>query len=110
MYTHPITSRLDGSSTVYVNPVRLRKSSAWRCRSARFSSGVISRGQLLSSHPGVARMCSADEVHASSPPMTTSPSGVSTRTLVPGCVAGRRQQLDAEEPLGIAVVLDVGRT
>src|SRR5678815_4895872 len=53
MYTHPITSRLAGSSTVYVNPVRLRKSSAWRCRSARFSSGVISRGQLLSRHPGV---------------------------------------------------------
>jgi len=37
---------------VYVNPVRLRKSPAWRCRSVRFSSGVISRGQLLSSHPG----------------------------------------------------------
>ena len=54
-----------GSSTVYVNPVRLRKSSEWRCRSARFSSGVISRGQLLPSHPGVAWICFTDEVHAS---------------------------------------------
>src|SRR5947207_15753365 len=52
MYTHPITSRPAGSSTVYVNPLRVRKSSAWRCRSARFSSRVISRGQEPSGNPG----------------------------------------------------------
>src|SRR5919204_596162 len=74
-----MTSRLAGSSTVYVNPVRLRKSSAWRCRSARFSSGVISRGQPLSSHPGVAWMCSRDEAHASqSWSLCSGPSGSST--------------------------------
>src|SRR5919204_93168 len=74
-----MTSRLAGSSTVYVNPVRLRKSSAWRCRSARFSSGVISRGQPLSSHPGVAWMCSRDEAHASqSWSLCSGPSGSRT--------------------------------
>jgi hypothetical protein len=39
----------------------VRKSSAWRCRSARFSSRVISRGQEPSGNPGVAAMCFIDE-------------------------------------------------
>ena len=46
-------------------PFPLRKSSACRSRSARFSSGVISRGQRPSGYPGVPAMCSIDDVQAS---------------------------------------------
>jgi hypothetical protein len=43
----------------------IAEEAAAEARSARLSSGVISRGQLLSSHPGVAWMCFSDEVQAS---------------------------------------------
>ena len=59
-----MTSPSPGSSTVYVNPVRPAKSRSCRSRSARFSSSVISWGQLLPTKPGVAWMCSADDVQA----------------------------------------------
>src|SRR6266511_5408135 len=60
--------------------------------------------------PSVAPLPSSWNVYATSPPMTTRPSGVSTRTLWCPRVAGRRQQPDAGERLRLAVVLDVGRT
>lgn len=62
--THPIASRLAGSSTVYVKPFRLRKSSACRSKSARFSPGVISCGHVPQGKPGVAAMCSIEDVQA----------------------------------------------
>ena len=61
----PTTCPVPGSGTVYVNPVRAPKSRAWASRSARFSSRVIGWGHELSPHPGVPRMCSTDDDHAS---------------------------------------------
>jgi hypothetical protein len=65
MYRQPITSRLSAIQHRVRESVRLRKSFAWRSRSARFSSSVISRGQRWSAQPGVEWMCSIDDVQAS---------------------------------------------
>ena len=48
-----------------MKPQRAAKSRAWRSRSAWFSSRVIARGQRPSGKPGVARMCSIEDDHAS---------------------------------------------
>ena len=64
MHTHPITSLLAGSSTVYVTPSGYEVV-GMALKARPVSSGVISGGQLLPSQPGVAWMCSIDGVHAS---------------------------------------------
>lgn len=65
MYTHPITS--SPTRIEYVKPVLAAKSLAWPIRSFRFSVNDIGAGHVASgeSNPGVARMWSILDIHAS---------------------------------------------